>query len=1732
MSEMGFPRVPPEQSSGSGHSFGTPRHARVIDPILSKRVCFYKSGDPQFNGLRMVINNRTFKTFDALLDSLSKKVPLPFGVRNITTPRGVHAVHTLDELEDGKSYICSDNRKVKPINLALARKKPPPWYNARPVSSRRRTVQRARSFPGKNLHKHEQVFMRTPKKLLVFRNGDPAVKHTVVLHKRTTPSFESILDYISELVQYQVAKLHTADGRRVDGLPGLILCSGTVVAVGREPFRHANYNEQKSPGPTMLPTKRVGPRRLRALKRKKKSLSYTSKSRNFSSSSEKYIVNRIHNSIAGSSYDLPSHSLELESSRTLESVPETPEGHGSVLPSEDDIEKSFRVNQDGSMTVEMKVRLTIKEEETIHWTTTLSRSAVANQLNETCLPELDAEQEISSAKSNSQELQSTAASTNTINKDKPHDNNDDNPPSLCNGAFGESGLEEDDTKVHREVVSPRSTSTPERKQMRKKQASLESIKLLMAEGIQEDMVGSYSYREQMETGAMTEQYCMVKQSSSRPVPKPRIISSFDGNSRNVSTFKSAGLMSEILQIESNEEESLDVASPSVRHKSSENVLSRNLSSDSASEPTDNTLKQTTHHRNHLSTSEMDKTLTCDKRKPLEADQTDDNKGTNDITTSDEEKSITQIMSPPLNMANQPNMKPVLEKICYSIKSIRQITQNNRRSCLEKSNSLPDFSSHVASTFGSSTKALLAFLSVMTLKEGMANLDMVELNANNVSCAEALKMIDSLREIASIEDSNELQVSLSNLQQSASKQLLQSWQGFQELKCKSRSETPIYSEDEHATQAGPEKDCGIDENVIDEIVDTLGIPDKLKEELDSLSIIVKRDNEEEIEVEPKDNIKAKISQFSTGDGVDVRTVAQDEKVKVDVGSIIRKFTDITQPKQSNTVSITKETKENASQYGQDGAAPCPPTEPNDKEIPNERQPSVLVKDNWEQGHKEDKSNQERDQTNEVVSDKQSFEEDSCTFELEEQDKINQMMMYSEESIPENELSHDDESGSDEEGQRMSSAIKDLEVTVSCKQSASSSESAEQHSSEEEPDVECEEILNENLNPESHSEEEEEEEEEEEVLKQPSPDYGVEVRGDKIISSPDSQHKSISEGEESEIGCQAGSIGPNVSFDESTCKSDVDDSCSEEEQQEVECKKLQVIIEENVSGNEAEEEEYLGDLPVQREIKDLIEETEEDEVSSDDEDQHETQICDEISLRNLIENQDSYAKSSLINSHNLTKSYGFNADEDSGNDHSSCEEHPEVDQPKVDDGQINCLNKSLLSFDVKEEKEANMDRYIEKICTEYKEAPELTTKLTSEKAVDKLKHQFEELISQSVTERRILLEKKVADEQKTTERSAIKRSSQKHGHLESDMENSPSESPASQTTPINRSPPQSSLSFSYDSSGVITSEPESNKVRLIREMFLAKNSTDIQHGRFPSLKTSDLSDIRAETSASAGYQSLTSSDLSSGEDDSARKSITKGFVRRTIERLYGKKEAKPDEEVIERPPSATKEKMKEHPSIFSPFHIAKAMSELSYFNSSSAVDTLSEAAHCITFHAQVRPEDAIDHEQWLFKENTLMRKSISDPVGINKNVLQGQGMCEDTEENTSHSLINTQSEVEDKKSTFTRKCTYFSLPHASDSEPCQEDLSIVSKNSAHGDCIIETRGSLEDTKMWAERNGTLPGVGVTDFKKKDNKVHPLVEPSPDAEVVVLQPGKGQGVRRVEDPDMLDVLYNFCGQNCPFL
>lgn len=213
---------PLAQSSGSGRTMMTAwrQQPYVHEPISSKRVCFYKSGDQQFSGLPVVINNRTFKTFESLLDSLSRRVPLPFGVRTITTPRGHTTVRSLEQLQNGHSYICSDQRTVKPVDLERARRRPPPWYHARPASGPRRRAlqpQREEIRPRRRRRGREGTphLLSTPKRLVVFRNGESEERHTVLLQKRSARSFEALLDYVSEIMHFPVAKLYMPDGRRV-----------------------------------------------------------------------------------------------------------------------------------------------------------------------------------------------------------------------------------------------------------------------------------------------------------------------------------------------------------------------------------------------------------------------------------------------------------------------------------------------------------------------------------------------------------------------------------------------------------------------------------------------------------------------------------------------------------------------------------------------------------------------------------------------------------------------------------------------------------------------------------------------------------------------------------------------------------------------------------------------------------------------------------------------------------------------------------------------------------------------------------------------------------------------------------------------------------------------------------------------------------------------------------------------------------------------------------------------------------------------------------------------------------------------------------------------------------------------------------------------------------------------------------------------------------------------------
>ncbi|NWW76115.1 RP1 protein, partial [Climacteris rufus] len=499
------------------------RHFNVTEPVVAKRICFYKSGDPQFNGIKMVVNTRSYKTFDALLDSLSKRVPLPFGVRNISTPKGRHSITNLEDLEDGKSYICSHQRKMKPINLEQASKKPLPWQISRPVSARRRAVQLARQNEDGLGHRESRI--TTPKKMLVFKNGDVRLRRTIVLGKKNTQTFEAFLDYMSELMQYPVAKLYTTDGRKVPNLQALIMCSGAVVAAGREPFKPSNYESLGYLRPAKLLGigNRVYPKANAKSESEKTEMDSSSRSQIFSVSSDKGSSNdnNSNDNNSDSSYVLDSHNgIEGSQSVIGEDL--------SVAQYQDDIEKSVHVNQDGSITVEMKVRFKIKEEETIKWTTTVSRAGLSDDKNIS----------ICNSAMNVEDCSSNVNMSDCINaKDTPFlkSYNKEKEDSLqqCNEEVSDKESESD-LKTADCVVSEKNNSadldisnvpeenirsrfyrppTPGPRRVRQKKAVVESVTLVSEKEVQEKTIGQFSYSEEIENGEKTAEYCMVAHSS-------------------------------------------------------------------------------------------------------------------------------------------------------------------------------------------------------------------------------------------------------------------------------------------------------------------------------------------------------------------------------------------------------------------------------------------------------------------------------------------------------------------------------------------------------------------------------------------------------------------------------------------------------------------------------------------------------------------------------------------------------------------------------------------------------------------------------------------------------------------------------------------------------------------------------------------------------------------------------------------------------------------------------------------------------------------------------------------------------------------------------------------------------------------------------------------------------------------------------------------------------------------
>lgn len=294
-----FPSLQRRESIISSYRSG------LYDP---KVVTFVKNGDKYFEGVKINVSQRNFRSLDVLLSELSRCIELPAGVRNIYTPQGGHRVTNLSQFEHKKTYVCASTepfRRMDYGNLKNPNWQPTTKLKHLPLSNSvfssldastkgQKTLftVSARKESMKPAARQKQMRMSpilaevdeevpesgslstsqtlSPKvvkepKLLsaaakpvaitIICNGPPPRQCvTVLLSKSTVTSWEHVRRLISENLQTinGCLRLFRLDGEEVQSLSQLWKAGSTLIAVGNEKFDFEQFLQGKLKGPTFL----------------------------------------------------------------------------------------------------------------------------------------------------------------------------------------------------------------------------------------------------------------------------------------------------------------------------------------------------------------------------------------------------------------------------------------------------------------------------------------------------------------------------------------------------------------------------------------------------------------------------------------------------------------------------------------------------------------------------------------------------------------------------------------------------------------------------------------------------------------------------------------------------------------------------------------------------------------------------------------------------------------------------------------------------------------------------------------------------------------------------------------------------------------------------------------------------------------------------------------------------------------------------------------------------------------------------------------------------------------------------------------------------------------------------------------------------------------------------------------------------------------------------------------
>lgn len=129
-SSSAAPNSPGSPASVTRHAAGAPESSASgkkmekfgVQADKAKVILCFRNGDKHHAGERMTVSNKKYKTYDQLLTDMTKTVkPVTGAIRKVCTAEG-KTLNSMDEIEDGKSYVCCGAEPFDHEKKALALK--------------------------------------------------------------------------------------------------------------------------------------------------------------------------------------------------------------------------------------------------------------------------------------------------------------------------------------------------------------------------------------------------------------------------------------------------------------------------------------------------------------------------------------------------------------------------------------------------------------------------------------------------------------------------------------------------------------------------------------------------------------------------------------------------------------------------------------------------------------------------------------------------------------------------------------------------------------------------------------------------------------------------------------------------------------------------------------------------------------------------------------------------------------------------------------------------------------------------------------------------------------------------------------------------------------------------------------------------------------------------------------------------------------------------------------------------------------------------------------------------------------------------------------------------------------------------------------------------------------------------------------------------------------------------